>query len=116
MRIDFYDFGRIKIDGKTYEKDVVIFPDRVFSPWLKRHGHYIDIEEISSIPNLLKEKPELVIIGTGYNGMAEIGPGVEEFFKSKEIEVIIKKTFDAWKIYNELSRLKKTIALFHLTC
>lgn len=127
MPIDFYDFGRIKIGGKEYEKDVIIFPDRVFSPWVRKQGHYLDAEEISLIPDLLKEKPELVIIGTGYSGVMQINPDVEEFFKTnpvrnkvsngtKGIEVIIQKTIDAWKIYNELNKSKKIIAFFHLTC
>jgi len=127
MLIDFYDFGRIKIDGKFYERDVVIFPDRVFSPWIKKTGHYIDAEELSLIPDLLKDNPELVIIGTGYDGVMRVAPDVEEFFRTnpvrnevsngtKGIEVIIQKTIDAWKTYNETSKNKKVVALFHLTC
>ena len=116
MRIDFYDFGRIKIEGEIYERDVIIFPDKVFSPWMRKESHFLDADELSLIPDLLKDNPELVIIGTGYSGVMQVNPDVEKFFKTKEIEVIIQKTIEAWKTYNELSKSKKTIALFHLTC
>ena len=116
MLIDFYDFGRIKIDGKFYEKDVIIFLDRVFSPWIKKTGHYIDVEELLSIPDLLKDNPELVIIGTGYDGVTKVDSSAENFLKSTGIEVIIQKTIEAWKTYNEMSKNKKVVALFHLTC
>ena len=116
MHIDFYDFGRIKIEGEVYERDMIIFPDRIFSPWTRKQGHYLDAQELSLIPDLLKEKPELVIIGIGYSGAMQVNPDVEEFFKTKRIEIIIQKTIDAWKTYNELSQSKKTIALLHLTC
>lgn len=116
MQIDFYDFGRIKIDGKAYERDVIIFPDRVFSPWTRKQGHYLSADDFSSIPDLLKEGPELVIIGIGYSGVMQVNPNVEEFFKSEGIEIIVEKTIDAWKTYNKLSQSKKVLALFHLTC
>ncbi len=116
MQIDSYDFGMLKIDGKLYQRDVVIFPEKIFSPWQRKESHYLAMEDLMVIPDLLKESPETVIIGTGYSGVMEIDPKVEEFLKSKGIEVIIEKTIDAWKTYNELSKNKKTAALLHLTC
>ena len=41
MRIDRYAFGNIVIDGKAYTKDVIIFPDRVYSPWWRKDGHFL---------------------------------------------------------------------------
>lgn len=116
MQIDFYDFGMLKVDGKLYQRDVVIFPEKIFSPWQRKESHYLDINDLSAILDLLKENPETVIIGTGYSGVMEVDPKVEEFLKSKGIEVLIEKTIDAWKTYNELSQTKKTAALLHLTC
>lgn len=112
MQIDFYDFGRIKIEGKIYERDVIIFPDKVFSPWTRKQGHYFDI-----VPDIVSQAGmEVIIIGTGYDGVMQVHPEVEKFFKSEGIEIIIQKTTDAWKTYNELSQSKKVLALFHLTC
>lgn len=112
MRIDFYDFGRIRIEREVYERDVIIFSDHVVCPWTRKESHYFD-----NVPDIVSQaEVEIIIIGTGYSGMMQINPDVEEFFKTKGIEVIIEKTIDAWKTYNELSQSKKTIAFFHLTC
>lgn len=112
MRIDFYDFGRIKIEGEVYERDVIIFPDRVVCLWTRKESHYFD-----NVPDIVNQvEIETVIIGTGYDGVMRVAPNVEEFFKAKGIKVIVQKTIDAWKTYNELSKTKKIIALFHLTC
>lgn len=116
MQIDFYDFGMLKVDGKLYQRDVVILPEKVLIPWIRREGHYLDVEDLEKITDLLKEKLETVIIGTGYSGVMEIDSKIVEFLKSKGIEVLIEKTIDAWKTYNEISQTKKTAALLHLTC
>ncbi len=117
MQINSYDFGMLKIDGKVYQRDVVILPYKVLSPWQRKQSHYLDMDDLSVIPDLLKESPETVIIGIGYSGVMEIDPDVEKFLKEKGVsEIIIEKTIDAWKTYNELSQTKKTAALLHLTC
>ena len=117
MPVEFYDFGRIKIDGEFYERDVVIFPDHIFSPWVKRTSHFVDAEELNSIPDLLKSKPEIIIIGTGYDGVTKVDKSAEEFLKSKNIELIIQKTTEAVKTFNEAIKNKKiAVALLHLTC
>lgn len=33
MIVDDYSFGRIKVGGKEYTSDVIIYPDRVDSSW-----------------------------------------------------------------------------------
>jgi len=113
MQIEFYEFGRIKIDGKYYDRDVAIFPDKIFSPWTRKTSHYLSLEDLEQFPDL---SAEAVIIGTGYSGFVRIDPAVEEFFKNKNIELIVEKTMDACNTFNNLSQKKKTIAIFHLTC
>ncbi|MBI5043219.1 MAG: hypothetical protein HZC10_05190 [Nitrospirae bacterium] len=64
MQITHYSFGKIDIDGKTYTSDVIIYPDKVDASWWRKEGHYLQIE---GMPDALKnEKPEIIIIGTGY--------------------------------------------------
>ncbi|MCK4778357.1 MAG: hypothetical protein KAS39_08240, partial [Actinomycetia bacterium] len=69
-----------------------------------------DIEEI------LKEKPELVVIGKGYSGMMKILPEVERKLKEENIELRVETTGKSWGIFNEVSKHSKTIGAFHLTC
>ena len=63
MRIDSYSFGIIMIDGKTYTSDVIVFPERVFSPWWRKEGHFLRMEDLAEV---LREKPDIIVIGTGY--------------------------------------------------
>ena len=67
--IDSYDFGRIVVDGKAYTSDVIIFPDKVKDNWWRKEGHALYIEDIESV---VKEKPEVLIVGTGNYGLLEV--------------------------------------------
>ena len=46
MRIQNYEFGRVKINGETYNNDVIILPDRVVPDWWRKSGHEVQIEDI----------------------------------------------------------------------
>lgn len=113
MQIDSYDFGKIKIDGQEYTQDVIIYPNKVLSPWWRKQGHVLSLEDLPK--DLLGQKPAIVI-GTGYSGLMEVSSEVKEYLQSQGIEVIIEPTVKAWQTYNQLSQSKKVIALFHLTC
>ncbi len=111
--IDSYDFGRIVIDGRAYTSDVIIFPDRVKDHWWRKEGHALHIEDIESV---VKEKPEVLIVGTGKYGVLKVLPETKEYIDSKGIGLIVVQTDKACEIYNELSKDKKAVAALHLTC
>lgn len=67
--IDFYEFGRIKINGKLYFKDLIIFPDGIKENWWRKEGHKLGAEDIEEV---IAEKPEVLIVGTGYYGYMEV--------------------------------------------
>ena len=113
MMIDFYDFGRIVVDGKAYTSDVIIFPNRAKDNWWRKEGHALHIEDIELV---VAEKPEVLIVGTGKYGILEVLPETKEHIKSKGIELIIEPTDKACEIYNEISKNKKAVAALHLTC
>jgi hypothetical protein len=112
VQINSYSFGRIVIDGKEYSNDVIIFRDEVKS-WWRKVGHEVCLDDIKEI---VKDKPEVLIIGTGASGCVVIKDEVKEFLKSKNIELIYKPTEGACKLFNEISKKKKIIGAFHLTC
>jgi hypothetical protein len=114
MRIDSYSFGKMIIDNREFTKDVVLFPDHVFSPWWRKEGHYLEISDLPE--DLLSENPEGVVIGTGYSEGMKVSPEIENLFKSKGMELIIEDTTHAFGTYNNLKDNKKMVALFHLTC
>lgn len=113
MKITHYSFGKIIIDGKTYNSDVIIYPDRVDSSWWRKEGHYLQIVDLKDV---ISAKPSDLIIGTGYYGAMEVPGEVIEFLKSKGIEICIEKTARAVELYNEGAQKAPTIAALHLTC
>jgi hypothetical protein len=111
--IDSYSFGRTSINGKEYRSDVIIFQDRVEDEWWRKEGHRLHIEDVEHI---LQEGLDVLVIGTGAQGMMEVLPETKRFFESRGIELIIEKTAVACKIYNDISVSKKVVATLHLTC
>lgn len=111
--IDSYGFGRMVINGKAYTKDLIIFPDRVEDGWRRKEGHRLCIDDVKKI---IEEKPEVLVIGTGYYGLMKVLPETEERLSSEGIRLIAQGTREAYKTYNGLSKSKKVVAAFHLTC
>jgi hypothetical protein len=111
--IDSYHFGRIVIDGKGYFRDVIIFPDRVKSNWWRREGHNLAIEDVKEV---IDEKPDTLIIGTGKFGMLRVSQKVRAKIEKSGIRVIVKSTDEAIKIHNELFSKEHIITALHLTC
>ena len=113
MKINSYSFGSIEIDGKHYTKDVIIFPDRVMSPWWRKEGHFLQIEDLK---DYITDEYSKIIIGTGYYGTMRVSEDTLAFLKEKGMETIIKKSTDAVRYYNDLSETRGVIAAIHLTC
>jgi len=111
--IESYDFGRIVINGKKFGSDVIIFADRIDGNWWRREGHALSVDDLKEI---VEARPEVLIVGTGYSGLMKIPPETERYLKSLGIELIAAKTEKACKIYNELSKSRKAVAVLHLTC
>jgi len=65
---------------------------------------------------MVKEKPEVIIIGTGAYGVMKIPKKTLEWVKSCGIEITGKPTEEAVELYNGMAGRKKTVAGFHLTC
>jgi len=114
MKIDSYQFGKILINGKEYSKDVIISEGKVFSPWWRQNGHKVVQEDLKDFTNV---RPQVVIFGTGYYGMVEVGDKVKESFTKIGVEVIICPTQEAVEKFNRLSEEgKQVFGAFHLTC
>ncbi len=111
--IDSYDFGKIVIDGKEYKEDVIIWPNNIDCPWWRAEGHNLTLEDISEV---IKAKPEVLIVGTGYSGIMKVSKEVKKSIEAQGIKVIIEHSKKACQIYNKLSVTKKVIACLHLTC
>jgi hypothetical protein len=113
--IDSYAFGRIVIDKIPYEKDVIVFPDRVQSGWRRKEGHLLQWEDLlDAIPSF---KPEALVVGRGKFGMMRIDRGFEDEILISGITLYAENTDKAVKIFNRLLLAGcKVLGVFHLTC
>jgi hypothetical protein len=111
--IDSYDFGRIVIDGKHYNSDLIVFPDKVRDGWWRKEGHRLHVEDLKDV---LEAKPEVLVVGTGYYGLMKVPPETRKHVESEGIELIAQKTTEACKTFNRLVKSRKVVAALHLTC
>ncbi len=118
MKIDGTAFGTIRVDGKTYDHDVVI---RLSGEVVKRKkklskklygtSHVLSKDEAKF---LFEKGCEQVVIGSGQMGNVHLSPEAESYFRKKACQVLLKPTPEAIETFNR-SRSKK-IGLFHVTC
>jgi len=112
--IEKYSFGRLQVNGKMYSSDLILYPDgSLNSSWWRRSGHLLQLEDLE---RTIEVQPEIVIIGTGANGMMRVERGVVDYLLTQCSRVIVEKTEKAVKDYNELSPHHSVVGLFHLTC
>ncbi len=112
--IETCSFGIIVVEGKKYTSDLIIYPDgRVEDGWRRKRGHNLLSNDIKK---LIESYPEVIIAGTGVNGLMKPDDKLEELLHKKGIKFIPEPNLKAMKIYNELSPKKRVGACFHLTC
>jgi len=119
--IEEYRFGSITIDGKRYTHDVEVRWNGEVLEWWRKESHIIDVEDVK---RALSQNPEVIIIGTGESGVAQVTQEAQDLINKRGIKLIIDKTGEAVRTFNiiqerskeEGDKEKKLIGLFHLTC
>ncbi len=129
-QVEKYDFGRLRHAGKEYDRDVILYADpaaggaaRVQTNGWRKEGHRLDKDDLKEV---VKEKPEVLVVGTGYYGRMVVPQETLEFLNRLGIEVHTGETQEAVKKYNELltqgesasggKDIRKVVAALHLTC
>ena len=92
---------------------MIVYPDKVDSNWWRRSGHLLQKEDLEDVINYM---PEILIVGTGANGLMKIPKETKIYVESMGIKIIALETGEACDTYNELIYKKKVVAAFHLTC
>jgi hypothetical protein len=69
MHIDLYQFGRIVIDGRTYDSDCLILNDKVQPNWWRKKGHLLSAEDLKDVT---AAKPSVLVVGCGASGLMEV--------------------------------------------
>lgn len=112
--IEFYDFGTIRINGKHYTNDVIVFLDKVKDKWWRKESHRLTVEDLQEV---LKVAPQVVVVGTGYSGLIKVSDEVKAHLDKQGIRLVIEKTSDAARTFNKLAESgEKVVATLHLTC
>ncbi|AOY90454.1 hypothetical protein BKK79_00380 [Cupriavidus sp. USMAA2-4] len=115
MRLESFSFGTIRIDGVTYDHDVIIDHGKVrkrrkgpSKPFREAFGHTpLSIQE--DIPwNCSK-----LVVGTGA-GALPVMDEVKREAKRRHVELVIQPTADA--IETLQANPKGANAILHLTC
>ena len=110
-KINSSSFGSIIINNVTYSHDVFILPsDKVEK---RKYGHTFTKEQVEHV---LKENPEVIVIGKGTSGMASLSSEARALLEEKGVEAIEADTPDIKDKFNELSETKKIAAIVHVTC
>ncbi len=114
--IESYKFGTIIVNGKRYDSDLIILPDRIIDGWWRKEGHRLHVEDLREILEL-KPKPEVLVLGTGYHGLVKVPQEVIDTLESEGIEPVVEHTKKAAQTFNKLLKSRNQVAAaFHLTC
>ncbi len=111
--IEDYNFGEVKILGKVYRSDVIIYPDHVDAKWWRKQGHNLELDDIKEV---IDAHPDIIIIGTGQPGMLQVNEETRKTLNQEGIKTIVLPTERACQEYNRIGQKKKVIACLHLTC
>jgi hypothetical protein len=116
VRIDKFAFGTVRIDGETYERDVVI--DRGEVRLRKKGPSKSYRDEYGHTPLSVEEKLpwkcSRLVIGTGANGALPVMPAVLEEARRRGVEVVAVRTEKAIELLRDADA--KTNAVLHITC
>jgi len=115
MHFDKFSFGSLRIDGSTYERDVVIdrgeirkrkkTPSRKFSA---EFGH-----TPLSIGEKIPWKCHRLVIGTGAYGRLPVMKEVKLEAERRHVELVVVPTSEAIRL---MERESSANAILHVTC
>ena len=112
--IESFSFGRMVVNGKAYNNDLIIFPDgRVQDSWWRKSGHRMTVADIAV---LVTEIPDVIVAGTGVYGYMKPDKAVSQVLKEKDIRFVTEPTGQAWQTYNTLADGARVGACFHVGC
>jgi hypothetical protein len=115
VHIEKYTFGKIRIDGFDYSKDVILLADEIVSPWWREAGGHVFAPR--DLDQLLKARPEAAVLGTGYFGLVRVADDTYSAFREIGCKVVVERTKVAVDIYNRLiSEGRDVTAALHITC
>jgi hypothetical protein len=115
MRFEGFSFGSIRIDGVTYEHDVVIDCGEIRKRKKKPSKEFRDAfgHTPLSIEEEIPWKCQRLVIGTG-TGALPVMEEVKQEAKRRKIKLLVRPTTQAIETLKQ--NPEKTNAILHVTC
>lgn len=115
MHIDRFRFGRVRIDGEVFTRDLLIVGGVVHCPWWRRAGGHVFAPD--DLEPIINAAPDVVCLGTGAIGMVTVADATIAAFEAVQTEVVIGRTGAVIETFNRLDAAGSNVAAaFHLTC
>ena len=115
MRFEEFTFGLVRIDGRTYQRDVLIDRGAVYKR--KKRPSKQFRQEFGHTPVSIKEvipwKCRTLVIGTG-TGALPVMDEVKAEAKRRRVELLVLPTAEAIDVLKR--NPKQTNAILHVTC
>jgi hypothetical protein len=112
VKIDGTKFGEITINGKPYDSDMTVYWNGKVSFRAKEHTL-----EMGEFIKVMKAGPQVVVIGTGQEGVIRIAPEVMQWAEDKGVRIYAEKTPHAAEVFNAFSSQgTRVVGIFHVTC
>jgi hypothetical protein len=117
-KIDKTKFGTVTVAGEKYEHDILIRLNgkvekrkKKLSKEVYGTSHVISLAEAEYVYEVGAER---IIIGSGQEGMVQLSPEADAFFKKKKCASELLPTPEAILHWNEAKG--PAVGLFHVTC
>jgi len=116
MRFEEFSFGSIRIDGVTYEHDVVIDQGEVCKRKKKASKKFRDASGHTplSVEENIPWQCRRLVVGTGTYGALPVMQEVRAEVKRRKIEFLVLPTAEAIEVLKR--KTDGTNAILHLTC
>jgi len=116
MRFEEFSFGSIRIDGVTYEYDVVLDRGEICKRKKKPSKPYRDAFGHTPLSNdeRIPWKCRRLVIGTGVQGALPVMKELKAEAERRKVELLILPTAQAIEILREDPA--ETNAILHITC
>jgi len=116
MKFEAFSFGQIRIDGVTYDHDVVIERGEIRKRKKKPSKKYRDAfgHTPLSMDEDIPWRCQRLIVGTGHDGGLPVMSEVELEARRRNVELLIRPTVKAIEVLKKSSDATNTI--LHVTC
>ncbi len=113
--IEGCSFGAMIINGRKYNKDLIIYPDgKIEDGWWRSRGHRLNAADIQ---RLIESGPEVIVAGTGVFGRMKPADGLAAHLEEMGIAFVALPNKKAMARFNSEQRAgRKVGGCFHLTC